>query len=197
MTKTELLLRGLEHMRTFCGLNGLAVPEVNARAKSEWRFSACAYYRPVYIEICPDACAAIGREGRCWSFPGYSVDRTPYGVIAHELGHHADRSRSVRRGNYFGDYGMKTRVASGEKPLTSYCPNDAEWFAEMFRLFVTNPDLLRQIRPVTYELLADDFKPSLELPWDEVLRAAPLRTIEAARKKIEDSRACALNKEAA
>jgi hypothetical protein len=181
-----MLLRGVDHMQSFCAVNALAVPEVNARSRDDWHVDACAYYRPVKIEICPEACAAIGSVGRAWSFPGYSVDRTPFGVIAHELGHHADHSRSERRGPYFGDYSIKMRAASSEQPLTSYCPNDAEWFAEMFRLFVTNPDLLRLIRPTTFELIAADFLPSITAGWDVVLQGAPARTIEAAKRKIED-----------
>lgn len=42
---------------------------------------------------------------------------------------------------------------SGELPITSYAPNPAEWFAEIFRLFVTNHGLLKQLRPKTYNIL--------------------------------------------
>jgi hypothetical protein len=188
VTKTDLLLRGIENATAFCAVNNLAMPEVNARSREEWHVGACAYYRPVYIEICPQACAAIGREGRAWSYPGYSVDRTPFGVVAHELGHHADHARSQRRGPYFGDYSIRMRAAAREEPLTSYCPNDAEWFAEMFRLFVTNPDLLRLIRPATHDLIAADFKPSVTAAWADVLAGAPERTIIAASRKIEEAR---------
>lgn len=80
------------------------------------------------------------------------------------------------------------RAASRDQPLTSYCPNDAEWFAEMFRLFVTNPDLLRLIRPATFDLIASDFRPSVTAAWDTVLESAPARTVVAAKRKIEDAR---------
>ena len=188
MGKSELLALGILNMERFCAANALEVPTVNVRTRADWMVGACAYYRPVYIEICPDACAHIGTAGRSWSYPGYSVDRTPYGVIAHELGHHADRSKSARRGAYFGDYSIKLRAATGETPLTSYCPNDAEWFAEMFRLFVTNPDLLRLIKPETHKRLASEFAPSVTDTWESVLKNAPVRTIEAAKKKVAANR---------
>jgi hypothetical protein len=181
------LLSGIANATAFCAANNLVMPEVRARAREEWHVGACAYYRPVYIEICPQECAAIGREGRAWSFPGYSVDRTPFGVVAHELGHHADHSKSQRRGPYFGDYSIKLRAAAREEPLTSYCPNDAEWFAEMFRLFVTNPDLLRLIRPATYGLIAADFRPYVTATWTDVLAGAPARTMIAAARKVEEA----------
>lgn len=186
--KTQLLERGISHLQQFCATNALEAPPVNVRRREDWEVGMCAYYRPVLIEIWPASCASIGRVGRQWSFPGYTVDRTPFGVIAHELGHHADWSRSEQRGRYFGDYSIKMRAASAEDPLTTYCPNDAEWFAEMFRLFVTNPDLLRLVKPRTFDLIARDFEPLEKATWDVVLREAPERTFQAAERKIELAR---------
>jgi hypothetical protein len=119
-----------------------------------------------------------------WSFPGYSVDRTPYGVIQHELGHHADYVKSEKRGSYYGDFSINMRATVGEKPLTSYCPNDAEWFAEMFRLFVTNPDLLRLLRPDTHAAMREHFKPIFDGSWRERMTGAPERTIAAIERKL-------------
>lgn len=60
-------------------------------------------------------------------------------MIAHELGHHADWVRSDQKGRYFGGFSIATRKRCAEAPITSYCPNDAEWFAEMFRLDPKRP----------------------------------------------------------
>ena len=68
--------------------------------------------------------------------------------------------------------------------LTNYCPNDAEWFAEIFRLFVTNSDLLRLIKPRTYSELRKLYKPVIDDPWRLVLKDAPERTLLAASNKI-------------
>jgi hypothetical protein len=80
------------------------------------------------------------------------------------------------------------RGQSGEAAITSYCPNDAEWFAEMFRVFVTNPDLLRLVRPRTHRELASQFKPVFDDTWRDRLREAPARTIAAVERKIESVR---------
>jgi hypothetical protein len=56
----------------------------------------------------------------------------------------------------------------------------------MFRLFVTNPDLLWHMRPKVYETLKgrqfNTIQP--ELPWREVLNGAPERIVTAAERKI-------------
>ena len=188
-TKQSMLERGIELMRRFCAANDLPVPPVIEEPPLRWAYGACAYYRPVEIHICVPRCAAIGVAGRQWSFPGHSVDRTPYGVIAHEIGHHADWSRSMKRGRYYGDFSVAMRARSGEEPLTSYGPNDAEWFAEMFRLFMTNPDLLLHLRPRTHAELAQCFTPVFrDTTWRERLVGAPERTILSIERKLEPKR---------
>lgn len=186
--KDAMLAYGKTVMETFCVYNAMPSPEVVAVPSTDWQVNACAYYRKNVTRICTSRCASIGTAGMQWSFPGYTVDRTPYGVIQHELGHHVDWNRSTRKGNYYGDFGMRIREASGEKPITSYCPDDAEWFAEMFRLFVTNPDLLRHVRHRTHRELSACFNPVFTLSWRAVLRGAPERTIKAAERKIEEAK---------
>lgn len=183
--KPELLRRGREVMAAFCGENSMPVPSIAEVERSAWRFDACAYYRRGVTTICVAKCAAIGAVGRQWSFPGYIVDRTPYGVVQHELGHHVDVIKGNRRGAYWSDFSAVLRGRAGEKQITSYCPNDAEWFAEMFRVFVTNPDLLRLLRPRTYREMRSCFRPVFSDTWRDRLRDAPARTIAAAERKIE------------
>lgn len=186
--KRQLLREGCRLIEQFCRLNNLELPDVRLVRAQRWKFSACAYYRPVYIALCIDRCESKGRAAPgAWSWPGYVIDRTPYGVLAHELGHHVDYHRSTVRGGYFGNYSRDLRAASGEEKLTGYRPNDAEWFAEIFRLYVTNPDLLRRLRPRAYAYLCRDFSPVVEEPWDRVLETAPQRTKDQALKKIEQA----------
>jgi len=188
-TKASLLARGAALMARFCTANALEVPQLTIVKREGWSFDACAYYRPVEVTICVEKCAAIGVAGMAWSFPGHSTDRTPYGVIAHELGHHADWSRSERKGRYYGDFSIAMRARCAEAPLTSYCPNDAEWFAEMFRLFVTNPDLLHQLRPRTFrDLLGMGFVPVFNDPWYARLAGAPERTVQSIINKLTTKR---------
>lgn len=186
--KSELLVCGTELMQSFCDRNALPATAVDVVPSREWRFVECAYYRKGTTTICVERCANVGTVGRQWSYPGYTVDRTPYGVLQHELGHHVDVLRSTRKGNYYGDFSLRLREQTGEKPVTTYCPNDAEWFAEIFRVFVTNPDLLRLIRPRTYRELRSVLVPVFDDTWQERLRGAPARTIAATERKIEEVR---------
>lgn len=187
-TKPLLLEHGEAITRCFCALNDLPVPEIKVHT-GHWQIDACAYYRPHEgIVINVDRCADIGSVGRQWSWPGYTVDRTPYGVLQHELGHHVDVLRSNVTDRYRGDFSRDRRAWAGEEPITSYCPDDGEWFAEMFRLFVTNPGLLQAIRPKTYALLLEDFRPVFYDRWEDRLKDAPERTIAAAHRKVWDQR---------
>jgi hypothetical protein len=187
-TKRQHLDAGLVLAHAFCAANELPTPPVQLVPSAEWRFGTCAYYRPVYIAMCIEKTAHVGTAGMQWSYPGYITDRTPYGVVAHEIGHHADVWASTKRAAYWGDYSAKTRAAAREPRLTSYAPNDAEWFAEMFRLFLTNPDLLSILRPRTYELLRARWLPVVVGSWEQVLQSAPQRTRDMAARKVEAAR---------
>jgi hypothetical protein len=188
MNKRELFASGSQVAAQFCVLNSLLLPAI-VESDEPRRYNTCAYYRANVTTICVGACASIGVGGPAWSYPGYVVDRTPYGVLQHELGHHVDVTRSTRRGNYYGDFGVRIREHSGEERITSYCPDDAEWFAEMFRVFVTNPDLLRCVRPRTYRELSAVFHPLFTDTWRDRIKDAPARTIAAAEKRVEAARA--------
>lgn len=191
MNKWDMLTNGIALAAEFCRENGIAMPEIEESDRPA-HFGTCAYYRPTTITITVSKCAAIGTAGRAWSFPGYAVDRTPYGVIAHELGHHVDAHRGANpptSRDYYSEYSRAIRAEVKEAPITTYLGGDpryadAEWFAEAFRLFVTNHDLLRLIRPRTHARLLADFKPVERRPWEEVMAIAPERTINACRNRI-------------
>lgn len=186
MDKNTLFGKGMVLMSSFCDINDIPTPFINTYELDEWHFPVCAYYRKNEIHICIRKCAHVGVAGRQWSYPGYVVDRTPFGVIQHELGHHVDFSRGDDKGAYWSDYSGDLRAETKEKPITTYCPNDVEWFAEIFRLFVTNPDLLHHMRPLTYNrLIFDGFKPVFTDSWQSRLRMSPERYVNAAQNKIK------------
>jgi len=186
MSKALLTMAGQDLIEEFCQINNMSCPSIEKTHIDDWRFGVCAYYRYHTIHVCPAKCANIGFAARAWSFPGYVIDRTPYGVLAHELGHAIDFGLGKTQDRYHSEFSVGLRAKSGERKLTGYCPNDAEWFAEMFRLFVTNPDLLNHLRPKTYYLIrSHDLKPVENRPWYKVLKEAPERTINQAAKKIE------------
>ena len=178
MNRADLFELGRAHIASWCALNEVDVPRINMRT-GQPKFGVCAYYRDGEIEIWVQSCAAIGRVGRQWSYPGYVVDRTPYGVLAHELGHHVDRQHGPAGGVRSHLWRPLDAV-----PLTGYCPNDNEWFAELFRLFVTNPDLFRAVRPKICNLFFREWPRLAEhRPWQSVLADSP-RHIAAAGNKI-------------
>jgi hypothetical protein len=191
MNKATMNEKGLTLIRHFCQLNDLPAPRVTL-ALDDWAFSACAYYRPTRgIVIHLPSCAHIGTSGQQWSYPGWAVDRTPYGVLAHELGHHVDwlLGEPKDRGDYWSYLSRKLRAAlRTTAKLTSYCPNDAEWFAELFRLYVTNPDLLSKLRPRFHEALSLVLAPAETRPWDAVLAHAPQRSREQAAARVAKGR---------
>lgn len=180
ISKLDLLSLGAKRVVEICQVNGLPVPTIKYRDGLD--FGACGMYsysnRTIYVS--PKDCAAPGYGGPAWSWPGYIIDRTPFGVFCHELGHHIDNCFS-KRGSV---YSTRLRKDSGEEQLTSYCPDNAEWFAEMFRLFATNPDLLKVIRPRTYALICEKVKPVETRRWKTVLKGSPDRTLKMAERKV-------------
>lgn len=185
MNKLELFKAGVDRMGTFCKLNDIPIPQVMMYESGDWMIPGhCAFYRSGVVHICLTRCAAIGVAGPAWSYPGYIVDRTPYGVLQHELGHHVDVLRSQFIMKYMGNFSLEMSKETSEAAITSYAPNHGEWFAEMFRLFVTNPHLLELMRPKTYAAIREYFKPVEVRPYWSVLNDAPERTKAACEKRI-------------
>lgn len=198
-TREELFTAGVALAREFCTLNGITMPEIRRLEPGtrDFNIGTCAYYRPTRITIMVEKCANRGMGGRAWSWPGYVIDRTPYGVIQHELGHHID---TIKTGEVTHSdvsekhFAKRICETSGEDPLTGYLGTDKEemtyhmeWFAENFRLFVTNPGLSQLLRPKFYAAMrADGIQPIWRGDWDQILMAnlAPSRITVQARKKI-------------
>lgn len=175
-SKLDLYNSGVALAHQFGELNG-----IKFRVSASTLRGCCGQAYGDSIMINPAACATTGVGGRNWNWPGNVVDRTPHGVVCHELGHVVDwwvgdgllvYSRTV------------AKAANWELPITGYAPDDKEWFAEMFRLFLTNPDLLRLIRPRTYTVLRGDFRPVIEGDWRTVLKDASQRYVIVNENKI-------------
>jgi hypothetical protein len=210
-TKDEMFQAGVVTAERFCDANGILMPTIERLNPSQrnYHLGTCAYYRPSTIHVMVEKCASRGFGGRAWSWPSYAIDRTPYGVIQHELGHHVDEVKTgevTRESLLERLFSKKIWEESREDPLTGYLGTDKqaatffmEWFAENFRLFVTNPDLSLSLRPRFYEAMERaDFKPVVLVDgggvqsWETVLREfdAPDRIVNQARKKIGDRKCC-------
>lgn len=191
MDKQSLLSYGTNRAAQFCNANNIEMPEVNHIPSQEWFVGACAYYRVNRIYICLEECArpASPAMSRVWSWPGNYIDRTPYGVVCHELGHHCDvllgRQLGLGVGKYSSMAAKQLMQESGEAAITNYCPDPGEWFAEMFRVFITNPNLLAGMRPVTYKLFRKYWNPVTNLGWRRALGTnVPSRIVSAIEKRI-------------
>jgi hypothetical protein len=194
MDKVYLAHIGLSLARVFAEQNNIPQPTMNIildKDDPECRkikaVGTCGYYRRGKVTVAVPLCAS---NNPMYSWPGFISDRTPYGVIQHELGHHVDEVKSgvdiyrTLPGAFFSD---SIRNISGEPPITSYSPNNSEWFAEIFRLFVTNPDLLKQIRPRAYgALIANGLNPVVNVAAEDVMLKwqAPPRVFERMTKWI-------------
>lgn len=180
-TKTLHAKASVVVCKKFCEINNIPEPIFNIYEGEEEgvtrikRVGTCGYYRKKNIHVAIPLCA---RQNAMYSWPGYISDRTPYGVIAHELGHYVDEYLTIRAAESKGLTSLKgvewisSRVVrlSKEKSITSYDPNDSEIFAEWFRLFITNPGLLRLIRPGVYrEITALGLKPRVTMIYKDVL----------------------------
>ena len=184
LTRNYLCQLGVELIGEFCDLNEFNPPKV--RVVPTIAFETCAYYRHHTITICVNRCAhPCGKvRNRNWNWPGSTTDRTPYGVLCHELGHAVDYAISPDKYAYSGTYSLDLQNETKERPITSYAPNHAEWFAEIFRLFVTNPGLLAQLRPKTYKRLREQFYPVTDKTWRECLLGdTPERVIKSLTNK--------------
>jgi hypothetical protein len=147
---------GVTISTAFLERNVLRVPEFIARTLITERAPSGSYGCGVYLHRCsrvvvnPYACAKPAHgTPRKWSFPGYTPDRTPVGVVAHEVGHHVDEVFS------HPSAGMKWREAAKGAKVSSYEPDLAEAFAESVRLFITNPAMLHAIAPARFTYLAN------------------------------------------
>lgn len=185
MDKQTMFEAGCGLVSRFCELHDIEAPTISVEDKDTFlgpaRFATCAYYRQYVIHIDIRRCAHIGTANRAWSYPGWMIDKTPYGVLQHELGHHIERLNP--------DIAMEIWSLGGqEKKITGYCPNVHEWFAEHFRLFVTNPELHGLIRPKTHELLLAQFpEPAETRSWQDVLAHAPERTQALALRRVAEA----------
>lgn len=149
-----------------------------SRGNDGWGLRGFYVRGHVFVNL-PKSSLPTRTPGYAWSFPGYKADMTPVGVLAHETGHHVDELLGSDR---------PLTGWRAEAPVSGYEPDRAERFAEAFRLFVTNPDLLRAGRPVRWAHLTEvlGLDPGPLVPWDQVLaeRGAHARFLVAAKNWV-------------
>ncbi len=120
------------------------------------------------------------------TYPGYKLDFTPYGIVCHEVGHHVDYT--LKKSRVLSNTREWKRIVDNEEAVSPYEPNYQEAFAEAFRLFLTNPDLLRVSRSDRWDYFVDRLRlnPPHEMSWKTVLKHAPKILITHTEKWIKD-----------
>lgn len=171
------LLESAAVLKKFCEINNIPKPKIAFFDSS--RSGNCGYYqwRSKVLCIDPNACAreVANPAMRSWSHPHYFTDRTVYGVLHHEFGH------------YLHEYLKFPRLPKGRKSITSYEPSASERFAETIKLFLGNPDLLKEYCPERYaKLIAIGLKPVTKKDWKTVMQEDGMsaRFIKRAKEKI-------------
>jgi hypothetical protein len=200
MNKQELFDEGLKRCQAFCNTHGIPQPHHVFNSKVEANRHRRDFLRPKWlgaqmyenneylVGVNIKKCRVATRvPGWSWTYPGYKVDLTPMGVLCHEFGHHVDCALGGN-GKYISRFKAWREVVDNEEEISGYEPNYLESFAETFRLFMTNPDLLRAGRPDRWEYFTEtlSFKPIHTTPWKKVLKHAHPRIISAAERWIVD-----------
>jgi hypothetical protein len=144
MNKQDLLKNGIDLITEFCKINNINIPTIKT---SKTKYSGYYTYGSNTLHINLDNCRIPQINPiRSWSFPGYFVDRTPIGVITHEFGHYLHEILGFPK---MGKLGLQ---------ITNYEPNYEERFAETIKLFLTNPDLLKEYNIKRYIFLTQKLK---------------------------------------
>jgi hypothetical protein len=176
--KQENLEYGRNTVNAFCTHNDLCPPKIkNATRTRDYGYytwgSSTIFVNERLVRV------PVKTPGFSWSYTGYKADLTGAGIIAHETGHYVDCMLKMP------SHRIK-KIVKGEKCVSSYEPNAQEVFAESMKLFILNPDLLRQGRPLRYEFLKSlGLEPVIADSWQNVLIHAHPKLIAAAKNWIK------------
>lgn len=177
----------LDELTVYARALGVEMPEVTVGpfddAYNEWSARGMYFLREKKINIDLKRCKVATKvPGFAWSYTGYKADMTPAGVLAHEFGHYIDDVKKITRihrcviGELHDDEGC----------VSSYCPNPSEWFAETFRLFFLNHDLLigSHFRTQCFMLDTLEFPYPRSEGWHDIMINAHPRFISACEKFV-------------
>lgn len=183
--KQSLYKKGLELVYEFLKINNIKPPQININ-NNIYCNGIC--YSTGLIEINLKKCQVATKTPQFkWSFPGYKADITPIGVLAHELGHYV---LLLYANDKIVINELFKLINSKEKNITSYDKNNNyhEIFAESFKLFLTNPDLLKTFYPLRYNLIYNTMKlkPVLTSNYKEQFKYANKRYIEVLEKQLQN-----------
>ena len=175
---------GLAQCRLFLSANLFAEPEyikgAAPHALNKWQGIGLYTNGRVWVDLSKTT-VPRANKGPVWSWPGYKVDRTAAGVVAHETGHYVSDQLKVNRSVNAQRW---LDILNVEKPLTGYEPTPEESFAETMRVYILNPHLLMCGRPMRHRFIQHTLRlsPATQSMFGVVLNGAPAHILNAAAK---------------
>lgn len=179
--KQEAFEKAIFISKEFYKKNKLALPK-EYRIADFNHFGLYEYY-PKRISInVKRTRVPVKTPGFSYSFTGHKSDVTVAGVVCHETGHHVENMLGYNK-----CLEKLAEIKRKESQVTSYEPNIHETFAEMMRLFILNPDLLKKGRPMRYKFITKTLglKPLHKKRWKSILHNAHPKIVKAANSWIE------------
>jgi hypothetical protein len=160
--RLSLFTLGASLSQNFCENNNIPIPEYRIK-----ELDSTGLYLPqthtknaqILVNLGVTANPVENPGHMRWSHPAWKTDRTAFGVVLHETGHHIDQiliNKSLW-GSYPSDRSSWLEVKKGKR-ISGYEPNSSEAFAETMRLFIGNPDLLKLAIPSRYNYLCQVLK---------------------------------------
>ncbi len=191
--KEKEFAKSKKYIREFLKLNNIRQPPAPITVSPEkvvtnqWRHYG--FFQPgtneIFVNI-KKSRMPVKNPGFAWTFTGYKADLTIHGIYAHEIGHYIHET-------YEGKFGKKQllsairKIRTSEKSISGYEPNSYETFAEMMRLFILNPTLLAEAKPIRHAFITQVLciTPAHDIHWKEVLKYAHPKIISAAENWIK------------
>ena len=162
MTKEELEKIGEKYIYEFCDKNNIKPPKIKYYQKEEYNAAGFYEWGSGIINICLENCTEeYNKPGYNWSHRYYFFDNEPCGVLCHEFGHYLD------------DYLFNGFIhIPKQNKVSNYEPDILERFAETTRLFILNPDLLKEYNYERYNIFIDRYnlKPIFNHTWKELYK---------------------------
>ena len=165
-----------EHAQHFLTMNSIKLPAnvfLKPRNKrKEWATHGWYSFRTTDLYVNIEKSAKPSKQVKLnWSFPGTpNEDFTAPGLLAHEIGHHVHNQLISDNANKAFLKRLR-QIKRSEPGVSSYESCSYEMFAESVRLFMLNPNLLREGRPNRWKFLTNELglKPSHDLDWRQVI----------------------------
>lgn len=193
--KVTAIREAAAYVEAFLDANGIVRPREYLLAPDEkrkppghnpWHNNGWYWRGVVFVNLARSR-PPTKTPGFAWSFTGFKADLTAPGILTHEVGHHvhAELDKRIDAKHRKIMLGCLRGIARREPAVSGYEPNAHEVMAEMQRLFILNPMLLKEGRPLRYMFITGlGLKPLHDVPWRDVLKHAHPRIISAAEKWI-------------